>query len=468
MESIKIAFDQIVKGAKSARTAPVTARIAHLKKLREWIHTNRHQIQQAMYADYKKPATEVDASEIAPTLLEITHALQNIDQWVRPKKVDTPLEMIGSRSYIQYEPRGACLIISPWNYPFMLTFGPVVSALAAGNAIIIKPSELTPATGTLIAKAVKEIFDPEMVQVIEGGVEESTYLLSLPFDHIFFTGSPAVGKIVMKAAAEHLTSVTLELGGKSPTIVTKSARMNETAARIVAGKFLNNGQTCLAPDYILADDTIVDTLIKEISNQLAKIYGSSEESIEQSPDYGRIVNTKHFERIKSMLDDAMEKDAIIAVGGKLNSGTNFIEPTVLKNVSLKSRVMQEEIFGPILPVVPYKNIEEAIAHINALPKALALYIFGGTQREKGKVLAETSSGAVVLNDCAVHFIQNNLPFGGVNNSGIGKSHGHYGFLAFSNEKAVMRQKHGFTSVKLFFPPYTSFVKRAMDWFIKFF
>ncbi len=421
-----------------------------------------------MYADYKKPATEVDASEIAPTLLEIKHALQNIHQWVKPKKVDTPLEMFGSRSYIQYEPRGACLIISPWNYPFMLTFGPVVSALAAGNTIIIKPSELTPATAALIAKAAKEIFDPEIVQVVEGGIEESTYLLSLPFDHIFFTGSPSVGKIVMKAAAEHLTSVTLELGGKSPTVVMKSARIKEAAGRIVAGKFLNNGQTCLAPDYILADESIVDNLIDELKNNIGKMYAPDKNPIEHSADYGRIVNDKHFARVKSLLSDAVEKGAEIVFGGNTHSESNYIEPTILKNVSLQSWVMEEEIFGPLLPVIPYKNIEDAVGHINALPKALALYIFGGTKREKGQILTETSSGAVVLNDCAVHFVQNNLPFGGVNNSGIGKSHGHYGFLAFSNEKAVMRQKHGFTSVELFFPPYTPFVKKAMEWFIKFF
>ncbi len=468
MENIKIAFEGIVKGAKFAQTESVAARITRLKKLREWIHSNRPQIQQAMYADYKKPATEVDASEIAPTLLDIDHALQHISQWVRPKKVDAPITMIGTRSYIQYEPRGACLIISPWNYPFLLCFGPLISALAAGNTVIIKPSELTPATSILIAKAVKEIFDPSVVQVIEGGVEESKYLLSLPFDHIFFTGSPAVGKIVMKAAAEHLTSVTLELGGKSPTIVTKSAKVKEAAARIAAGKFLNNGQTCLAPDYILVDETIAEDLVQELAKKIEAAYAPDKNPIEQSPDYGRVVNNKHFERVKSLVDDAKEKGATIAFGGTLNEGSNFIEPTILKNVSQQSRIMQEEIFGPVLPVIPYKNLNEAISIINALPKALALYIFGGSRSEKEQIQTETSSGAVVLNDCAVHFIQNNLPFGGVNNSGIGKSHGYYGFLAFSNEKAVMHQKRGFTSTTLFFPPYTPFVKKIMNWFIKFF
>lgn len=468
MESIQGAFKSITQGAKIARIEPISARIKRLNKLREWIHANRQNIHKAMHDDYKKPATEVDASEIAPTLLEIDHALKNIKQWAKPKKVDAPLEMIGTRSYIQYEPRGACLIISPWNYPFMLTFGPVVSALAAGNTILIKPSELTPFTSNLVSRLVKEIFDPQFVQVIEGGVEESKYLLSLPFDHIFFTGSPTVGKIVMKAAAEHLTSVTLELGGKSPTIITKSAHIKETAARIVAGKFLNNGQTCLAPDYILAHKTIADSLVQEMSNQIDTVFRSEKNSIEQSSDYGRIVNNKHFERIEGLLEDAKEKGAIVAFGGTLNDKSNFIEPTILKNVSSHCRIMEEEIFGPILPIIPFNNLDEAVSLINTLPKALALYIFGGTKAEKKQILTETSSGAVVLNDCAVHFIQNNLPFGGVNNSGIGKSHGHHGFLAFSNEKAVMKQKHGFTSVGLFFPPYTPFVKKAMDWFIKFF
>ena len=468
MEGIHSVFEKVVLGAHTARKERLEQRISRLKKLQQWIHTNRQQIHSALYADYRKPPTEVDASEIGPTLLEINHALLYIRQWTKPRRVDAPIEMIGTRSHIQYEPRGACLIISPWNYPFMLTFGPLVSALAAGNTAIIKPSELTPETSALIARAVDELFDPTEVQVVEGGVEESQYLLSLPFDHIFFTGSPAVGKVVMKAAAEHLTSVTLELGGKSPTIITRSARIKEAAKRIIAGKFLNNGQTCLAPDYILVDEAVEEALIEALKDQITASFAPDKKPIDQSPDYGRIVNARHFERIKGLLSEAVNKGAAVAFGGNLKEEENYFEPTLLINIPPGCRILEEEIFGPILPIIPYRTIEDAIDIINKLPKALALYIFGGTKSEKDKVLTETSSGAAVLNDCAVHFVQNNLPFGGVNNSGIGKSHGYYGFLAFSNEKSVMRQKHGFTSTGLFFPPYTPVVKKAMDWFLKFF
>jgi aldehyde dehydrogenase (NAD+) len=375
--------------------------------------------------------------------------------------------MLGTRSYIQYEPRGVCLIISPWNYPFSLAVGPLVSALAAGNTSILKPSEATPNVSALLYRMAKDVFKDDVVAVVEGDAETSKFLLTLPFDHIFFTGSPSIGKIVMKAAAEHLTSVTLELGGKSPTIVTESANLNDAAERIAVSKFINNGQTCIAPDYLLAHEKIAATLIGKIAEQTQKHF-SKDNDFQKSGSYCRIVNEKQFNRLNELLQDALDKGAKIEFGGNADQKTRFIHPMILSNVPSHARMMNEEIFGPILPVVTYNNISEAIDLINSKPKALALYVYTTKSAEKEKVLRETSAGGVCVNDSAIHFLHHHLPFGGINNSGLGKSHGYYGFLAFSHEKPVLKQKSGFTMVKLFYPPYTNRSKKIMDWFLKFF
>ncbi len=410
---------------------------------------------------------ETDAAEIFHVLNEIKVALQSLDRWTAPRKVDAPLFLAGTRAWIQYEPRGVCLIISPWNYPFGLAAGPLVSALAAGNSVIIKPSEITPSVSSLIKKMCDEIFDPAVVSVCEGGADVSQELLSLPFDHIFFTGSPSVGKIVMKAAAEHLSSVTLELGGKSPAIVASSARLDDAAERIALGKFLNNGQTCIAPDYILADQAIAEELISKIIKATTRLY-ARDTDFEKSDDYGRIVNESHFIRIQELIDDATARGARIRWDGKRDRSARFIHPLILTDVPGESRIMNEEIFGPVLPVIPYQSIEEALAIINDKPKPLALYLFSRGKRLRDQLLKETSAGTVCLNDCGVQFLHHELPFGGINNSGLGKSHGHSGFLSFSNEKPVLKQKNGYTSVKAFYPPFTRRTKRLMDWFLRLF
>lgn len=421
-----------------------------------------------MYSDFQKNPTEVDTLEIFHVLQEIKHTLDNLDTWSRPTKVDAPITMLGTRSFIQYEPRGVALIISPWNYPFSLCAGPMVSALAAGNAVVLKPSELTPHVAALISRMAKEIFDPSIVSCFEGGPEVSSQLLKLPFDHIFFTGSPAVGKVVMKAAAENLTSVTLELGGKSPVIITDGASLNDAAQRIAFTKFINNGQTCVAPDYILIDEKLKDTFTKKLIEQIKKLFTENGGSLEASPYYCRIVNERHFKRLNDLVSDALNNGAQLEFGGNINASTRFIHPIVLTNVSASSRIMEEEIFGPILPIVSYKDTSEAISIVNGKPKALALYLFTNSTKLQKQVLSETSAGGVCVNDCGVHFFHHNLPFGGVNNSGMGKSHGHYGFLTFSNEKPVLKQRRGITSVKAFLPPYTKFSQRFMDWFLKLF
>lgn len=467
-ELINLAFLWMQKTVASLRIESLNERKHRLKKLRNWIHLNRIMIHEAMYNDFKKPSAEVDGTELFHVLNEIKFALTNLNAWTSPKKIDAPLTMLGTRSHIQFEARGVCLILAPWNYPFSLCVGPLVSALAAGNAVVIKPSELTPHVSALIKKMVQEIFDESVVTVFEGGLEISEQLLSLPFDHIFFTGSPAIGKVVMKAAAEHLSSVTLELGGKSPTIVTASAKLDDAAKRIAAAKFINNGQTCVAPDYILVDETIAQPFIQKLIAQIKKLFIEGGKSLKESVHYARIVNEKHFDRLQRLLLNAKQNGASIEFGGETDRSTLFFHPAVLTNITPHMHLSDEEIFGPILPVITFKAIDDAIASINHKPKPLALYVFTSERSIKNKILQETSSGGVCINDCAIHFLHHNLPFGGVGNSGMGKSHGYAGFLAFSHEKPVMKQRSGLTSVQAFYPPYTSLKKKLMNLFLKMF
>lgn len=461
-------FDYQGQTAHAWRKSTSEERKAKLLKLRSWIQGHQQEIREALWNDFRKPATETDLSEIFPVTSEINHALKNLGSWMKPKSVPTPLAMLGTKAKILYEPKGRSLIISPWNYPFNLTIGPLVSALAAGCTAIIKPSELSPATSNLIKEMIHELFDPSEVMVILGEAAVSQKLLALPFDHIFFTGSPQVGKIVMKAAAEHLTSVTLELGGKSPALIDDTADLNDAAGKIIWGKFVNCGQTCIAPDYILVPESHKERLIMEMKVFLQKFYDSDYKGISHSGDYARIINKRHFTRIKNLLLDAMEKGATLEFGGNAEESELFFEPTILSGITSEMDVIQEEIFGPILPIVTYKSMEEALNLINSKPKPLALYYFGKNPSTSKKVLKETSSGNAVINDCVLHFLHNELPFGGVNNSGLGKSHGYYGFLAFSNEKGVLKQRVGYNNVTLLRPPYGIKAKQIIASLIKWF
>lgn len=468
LRQVETAFQALKANSLVLRKESWTNRIERLKKLRAWIHTNRKEIHQAAFDDFRKAASEVDGIEIFHVLNEIKLAISSLETWVRPKKVDATMSTLGTRSFIQYEPRGLCLIISPWNYPFSLAVGPLVSAIAAGNAAILKPSELTPHVSALLHKMVKEVFDPKVVSVFEGGPDVAQYLLKLPFDHIFFTGSPAIGKHVMRAAAENLTSVTLELGGKSPTIITASASISDAAKRTAVAKFVNNGQTCVAPDYILVDEKVSAKYIPALIEQTKKLFLGDSSSFEESGSYCRIVNERHFKRLNELLQDALNNGAKLEFGGNVDEKSRFIHPMILTQMSPNARMLEEEIFGPILPIITYKSLDEVVSIINSKPKALALYIFTRSSADQKKVLTETSAGGVCVNDCGIHFLHHNLPFGGVNNSGIGKSHGHFGFLAFSNEKPVMKQKSGWTPIQAFYPPYTSRSAKIMDWFLKLF
>ncbi len=424
----------------------------------------RHRIElaKAVWDDFQKPAVEVETSELLPVLAEITYSIENVGRWAEAKKIDAPITFLGTRSEIRYEPKGVCLILSPWNYPFNLAIGPLVSCLIAGNTAIIKPSEMTPHTSKFIHQLTGEVFDTDVVAVVEGDATVAAALLKLPFDHIFFTGSPAVGKIVMKAAAENLASVTLELGGKSPAIVDATANIRDAAKRIAFGKFFNNGQTCIAPDYVLVESKVKDKFINELRTQMNELFGDGSQTTEASPHYARIVNERHFKRLDAIVQDAIDKGARIFAGGDANLATRFFPPMILTNVSPDAKVLQEEIFGPVLPVIDVPEISTAIDFVNALPKPLALYVFSTSKSHKEMVLTETSAGSACVNDCVLQFIHPHLPFGGVNNSGIGKAHGYSGFLAFSNEKPVVRQKRGFTVAYMFYPPYTKIKKRLID------
>jgi aldehyde dehydrogenase (NAD+) len=451
--------------SRKLKTEPLGERKNRLKKLEKWLLANQTGLQAAVHKDFQKPPLEVSSSELFPVLNEIKHTLANLDSWTAPKKIDAPLTYIGTRSEVRLEPKGTCLIIAPWNYPFNLCIGPLVSSLAAGNTAVLKPSEMTPNTSRFIKEMVTELFPEDEVAVIEGGVDVSSALLSLPFDHIFFTGSPAVGKVVMKAAAEHLSSVTLELGGKSPTIIDETADLEDAAKRIAFGKFFNNGQTCIAPDYILIHPTKKEKFISLLKQNIQAQFGLGKEVNETSADYARIVNQKHFHRLDELIQDALQSGAKLELSGVGNAQTRFLAPTVLSDVSLNSRIMEEEIFGPILPIVSYTSIENAIEIINNKPKPLGMYIFSRNAKAREKIISETSAGAICINDCVIQFTHPDLPFGGVNNSGIGKAHGYYGFLAFSNEKPVIRQKSGFSNAYFFYPPYTPLKQKLINFLL---
>lgn len=454
--------------AKQLRTSSVADRKIKLKNLLEWIYTHRDDIIQALKSDLQKPEVEVDISEIMAVTSEIKLAISQLHKWARRKKVAPTLLMLGTKSSIHFEPKGVCLIISPWNFPFNLTLAPLISAIAAGNTAILKPSERTPNTSDLLQKMVEELFDQDEVVVVQGAVDESKALLELPFDHIFFTGSPTVGKLVMAAAAKNLTSVTLELGGKSPAIVDATANIKDAAKKITWGKFTNCGQTCIAPDYVLVDESKANELIVSLKNEIDNYYDDAKNGIENSKDYSRIVDAKHASLLKSTLDDATAKGAKIEVGGETNENDNYFAPTILSDVNLDTKVLEDEIFGPILPIIKYKDLDKAIDIINDKPKPLALYIFTTSRKNKKKIISETSSGGLNINDNLIQFSHLNLPFGGVNNSGIGKSHGYHGFQAFSNEKPILEQRIGITGISLFYPPYSNSVKKLVQFVVRMF
>lgn len=435
------------------RASTARERIARIVRLREAMMARRDAFYTAFDQDYRKSPAEVEATELLPVMEEIRHVLGRLKGWMKPVRMWPTTTMLGTSAWVQYQPRGRILIIAPWNYPLSLCFGPLVSALAAGNTAIIKPSEMTPAVSALMAEVIAEVFPENEVALFEGAMATSSALLALPFDHIFFTGSPAVGKIVMAAAAKHLTSVTLELGGKSPTIVDETANLTLAAETIMWGKFINNGQTCVAPDTIYVHDTVKSAFIAACSKVLKARYGQTPDQQRHNPDLTRVVNPRHTARIAALLTDAIEKGAVLHAGGQVDESACYIAPTLLDQIAPGSKILEEEIFGPVLPIIGYTDLDLVIGEINRGPKPLALYFWSRKQAHIDKVLTSTSSGGACVNHCVAQFAHGNLPFGGVNNSGIGNAHGIYGFKALSHERAVLRSSP-LMLIKLFFPPYT--------------
>lgn len=441
-------------------SAPPNAdeRIDKLRKLERAMLDRRAEIRAALWEDFRKPAGEADLTDIYAVIAEARHARRHLRKWMKARSVSTPIAFLGSRSRILYEPKGVVLVIGPWNFPFNLTFGPLVSAIAAGNRVIIKPSEVTPKSSACMKRIAADLFDESEVAVIEGDAQVAGALLKRKFDHIFFTGGPAIGKIIMKAAAENLTSVTLELGGKSPVIVDRTANLDEAAKKIAWGKAMNSGQVCIAPDYLLVDESVRAPFLEKLKVQLEKMGAEGSCSI--------IVNDHHARRVGSLLDEAVAAGAKIYSGGKADG--RKIAPTIVENVKPDARLMQEEIFGPVLPVVPYATVDEAMAFVNSKEKPLALYVFSRSREVIDRILAGTSAGGSAVNETVLHFLQTNLPFGGINQSGIGRAHGYFGFEAFSNVRGVMEQPFTFAAIQLMYPPYNAFKQKLIDLTLKYF
>lgn len=428
---------------QTGKTKNVAFRSSQLRTLKQAVVEHQSIIIEALKADLNKPEFETYATEVG-VIKEIDYAIKHILSWTSPKKAAIPIEQFPGNGRIHAEPLGVVLIIGPWNYPFQLIISPLVGAIAAGNCAILKPSEIAPYTSGVLADLIQKHFEPAYIAVVEGGVEASQQLLAEKFDHIFFTGGTAIGKIVMEAAAKHLTPVTLELGGKSPCIVDSNINIEYTARRITWGKFLNAGQTCIAPDYLLVDSNVKQALLDSIQKCIREFYSAEPAA---SPDYARIINQKHFSRLVEFL-----KDGKIIVGGENNPTECYIAPTVIDNVSLSEPVMQDEIFGPILPVIEYDDLTEAIAIINQRPKPLALYLFSRDKNIQDRVLQETSSGGVCVNDCVMQVGVSSLPFGGVGDSGIGSYHGKASFDTFSHYKSVLNRSFRL-DLNWRYPPY---------------
>ncbi|NLR92791.1 aldehyde dehydrogenase family protein [Flammeovirga agarivorans] len=466
LKNVEDIFIHLKNNISNTKKTTAKERIKKLSQLEKYILDHRPKIQEAIYKDFKKNPIEVDTTEILSTVGLIRHAKKNLKAWMKPKRVGTPLSMLGTGSKIIYEPKGVVLIISPWNYPFYLAISPLIYAIAAGNTVAIKPSEISSHTSNFLETMIDDLYPDNEVKVVLGGVETSTKLLEQKFNHIFFTGSPQIGKVVMSAAAKHLTSVTLELGGKSPTVIMEDTDLKDAADKITWGKFINVGQTCVAPDYVLIHKNKVQEFVDQMQNTINEFYSPDGEVIKHSKDYCRIISIKHFYRLKEMIEDAAEKGATVIMNGEFDPEERYIPPTLITNVTEEMIVMQEEIFGPILPIKTYSDIQEAYDYINSKEKPLALYAFGNKKKELQKVIKNTSAGGTCINEVIVHINNPDLPFGGVNNSGIGKSHGKFGFIGFSNERAILKNRVGMTGIKPIYPPYGKLASKLTDFIIK--
>ncbi|HTL12402.1 MAG TPA: aldehyde dehydrogenase family protein [Bdellovibrionota bacterium] len=432
-------------------------RIAKLKRLKAAILRRQVELQEAIRADFSKSPVETDITEVFPVISEINHTIRHLKKWMKPKRVGSPFALTGTRSQVRCEAKGLVLVLSPWNYPFQLFANPIVTAVAAGNVVIAKPSSKVPKTSEFMKSLFAEIFAENEVAVILGSAAVSDQLLDMKFDHIFFTGSPSIGKKVMAAASKHLTPVTLELGGKSPAIVDQTADVKKAASRILWGKFINAGQTCVAPDYLLIHRSQEAAFIEEARKVVASRYGKDDAEIAQAQDFCRLVSEGHQQELKKLLDESLAAGARIAFGGRTDRSQRYLSPTLLTGVTESSPVMRGEIFGPILPVLTYDDDHQLLRIIQNQEKPLAFYLFSRNNTQIEKILRNSTAGGTCINSVVIHLANHNLPFGGVGNSGMGAYHGYFGFRALSHERAVLRQGM-LDLVRFFYPPYTNFVR----------
>lgn len=443
-DSIKDVFKSQKEFFLTDKTRDLDFRIRSLRALKEEIINNEREIQEALFKDLHKSEEEAYLTEIGIIISEINQNIKKLKKWAKPKKVRSSIACFPSSAKIVSEPYGVVLIISPWNYPFQLAFSPLIGAIASGNTAILKPAEYSPNTSNIIKKIIDKVFSPNYVKTIIGSKEENQILLDLPFDYIFFTGSPVLGKIVMEKASKHLTPITLELGGKSPCIVDETCDIKLSAKRIAFGKFLNSGQTCIAPDHIFIHKSIKDEFVSELIKVINTFYTDNQE---KSKDFGRIINELHFDRVSALL-----QDGDIIFGGKVNMEEKYISPTLIENINKDSELLNSEIFGPILPIIEFENIDELIETIRVKPKPLALYIFSSSKQTQNKIMSKISSGGVCVNDTIMHLVPENLPFGGVGNSGMGSYHGKKSFETFSHQRSVLT-RGTFLDIALRYPPF---------------
>jgi aldehyde dehydrogenase (NAD+) len=450
----------------AAGQSTIKFRLSLLKKLEAALLADRVLIQEALHQDLRKVSLETDLTELYVVLTELRHCIKHLSRWMEDDHPRTPLTLLGTRGFVRKESKGVVLVISPSNFPLNLSLNPLIHALAAGNCVVLKPSERTPATAQYLENICSKIFAQELVSVVQGDSSISEILLKLPFNHIHFTGGTNIGKIVMHAAAENLASVTLELGGKSPAVVDQTANLKHAAERIAWARFFNSGQTCIAVDYVLVEAKVYDAFLKELKKSIIQLYGNA--PYEDNPDYARLAHQDAFQKQKALLADALSKGAEIAVGGEMSAEQKFVAPTVLLNVNEGMRVLQEEIFGPLLPVVIVKNLDEAIEFIQKRPTPLSLYHYSTSKRAQKKLIAHTRAGTGGINESVIQFFHPGLPFGGMGTSGIGRSSGKTGFLSFCNHRSIIRKSAYKDVIGLALPPFTGIKKRIASILIKWF
>lgn len=468
MDEISRVVSTLQSRAPAVRATGPAEREAKLERMIDALGTYRNQIQEALHADFRRAPVEADLIDVKTVIDEARYAIDHLATWMQPTPVGTPTLYTGTHSSVHYEPKGVVLIMAPWNYPVNLTLGPLVGAIAAGNCAVLKPSEHAPHTAALIRDLVDEVYDPREITVVTGGPDVAEALTHQPFDHIYFTGNPAIGRRVMRAAADHLTSVTLELGGKSPAVVDAHADLEGAARRIAWCKFTNAGQTCIAPDYVLVHERVHAPLLERLQEAIHTFYGPTPRAQRETDDYARLIHADHFDTMIDLLQSALEAGSSVATGGEHDRASRYVAPTLLTDVPLDTAIMQKEIFGPLLPVIPFESLDEALQIVDDRSPPLSLYLFTEREETVDRVLSDTTAGSTCINEGFLHFNNPALPFGGKGESGIGRGHGVRWFQAFSNERAVLHRTYGGQLVNLFYPPYDGFTRRLVNWVLRFF